>query len=272
MNIQASEIAMLPIELRPREVPELIRLGRGCDGGYVVDRRSVLGSDWLLGLGLNDDWSFEQDFRNSIELPIAVYDGSVGTWVFARKLVQDIVKMPFKKLVGMQSHTTPRNRYGALREYPKFFSGEIRHYKQHVGRDMHPKEITLKSAFDNSIPKSANNIFLKMDIEGSEYFTLNDINNESKRLSGAVIEFHDVAKRMNKILEFIDKFELGICHVHCNNALPLNGWNVPEIVEVSFTKFETRPSENVQLPNEHDKPNLMDRMDYEIRFRDFSNS
>ena len=79
----------------------MIRLGRGCDGGYVVDRRSVLGSDWLLGLGLNDDWSFEQDFRNSIELPIAVYDGSVGTWVFARKLVQDIVKMPFKKLVGM---------------------------------------------------------------------------------------------------------------------------------------------------------------------------
>ena len=263
---------MLPIELRPREVPELIRLGRGCDGGYVVDRRSVLGSDWLLGLGLNDDWSFERDFRNSIELPIAVYDGSVGTWVFARKLIQDIVKMPFKKLVGMQSHTTPRNRYGALREYPKFFSGEIKHYKQHVGRDVHPKEITLKSAFDDSIPKSANNIFLKMDIEGSEYFTLNDIINESKRLSGAVIEFHDVPKRMNKILEFVNRFELSICHVHCNNALPLNSLNVPEIVEVSFTKFETRPSENVQLPNEHDKPNLMDRMDYEIRFRDLFNS
>ena len=260
------------MELRPREVPELIRLGRGCDGGYVIDQRSVMGSDWLLSLGLSDDWSFEQDFCNLIETPIAIYDGSVGFWVFVRKLIQDIVKMPFKKLVGMRSPSTPRNYCTALREYPKFFSGEIKHHKQHVGRDMHPKEITLKSAFDNSIPKSANNIFLKMDIEGSEYFTLNDIINESKRLSGAVIEFHNVPKRMNKILEFVDKFELCICHVHCNNALPVNGLNIPEVVEVSFTKFETKPFENVQLPNKHDKPNLVDRMDYDIRFKDFFNS
>ena len=250
----------------------MIRLGRGCDGGYVVDRRSILRSDWLLGLGLSDDWSFEQDFRSVVEIPISIYDGSVSSWVFARKLIQDVVKMPFKKLIGMRAPSTPRNYYNALREYPKFFSGQIKHYKQHVGRDMHPKEITLKSAFDSAISKSANNIFLKMDIEGSEYFTLDDIISESKRLSGAVIEFHNVPKRMKKILEFADKFELDICHVHCNNALPLNGLNVPEIVEISFTKFETKPFEDVQLPNEHDNPNLMDRMDYEIRFKDFSSS
>lgn len=271
MSTHASKIAALPMELRPREVPELIRLGRGCDGGYVVDRRSVMASDWLLGLGLSDDWSFEQDFCNSIDVPITVYDGSVGSWVFARKLIQDAVKMPFKKLVGMQSPATPRNYYTALREYPKFFSGEINHYKQHVGRDMPPKEIALKSIFEKSIPKSANNIFLKMDIEGSEYFTLNDIISESERLSGTIIEFHNVPTKMEEILNFVDKFELSICHVHCNNALPLSNLVVPEIIEISFTKFESELSENVQLPNEHDRPNLMDRPDYKIRFENFSN-
>ena len=272
MNIQASEIAVLPIELRPFDVPELIRLGRECDGGYVVDRRSVLGSDQLLSLGLSDDWTFEQDFRDSVDVPITVYDGSVDSWVFARKLIQDVVKMPFKKLIGMRSPATPRNYYTALREYPKFFSGKIKHYKQHVGRDMHPKEITLKSVFEKSIPKSAHNVFLKMDIEGSEYFTLNDIISESERLSGTIIEFHNVPTNMEKILNFVDRFELGICHVHCNNALSLSNFIVPEIIEISFTKFETKLSENMQLPNKYDRPNLMDRPDYKIRFEKLSNS
>ena len=269
MKTHAFKTAVLPIELRPRKVPELVRLGRGCDGGYVIDQRSVLGSDWLLGLGLSTDWSFEQDFFNFIDVPIAVYDGSVGSWVFARKLIQDVAKMPFKKLAGMRSQETPRNYYTVLKEYPKFFSGKIRHYKQHVGRDIPPKEITLKSIFEKSIPKSVNNIFLKMDIEGSEYSTLDNVINESERLSGTVIEFHSVPKMMGEILEFIDKFELGICHVHCNNALPLNDLAVPEIIEVSFTKYETKLSENIQLPNKYDKPNIMDRPDYRIRFENF---
>ena len=77
---------------------------------------------------------------------------------------------------------------------------------------------------------------------------------------------------MEEILNFVDRFELSICHVHCNNALPLSNLVVPEIIEVSFTKSETKLSEKVQLPNEHDRPNLMDRPDYKIRFEKFSRS
>ena len=267
MNIDTPLTAVLPYELRPHSVPSLVRLGRDYDGGYVVDQRSIEMSDCLIGLGLDTDWSFENDFRNWKAVPITVYDGSVGYWIFLRRMIKKILKAPFKKHIDMQMLGVPTNYYEIVKNYPKFFRGQVRHIKKHVGRDIPPNEITLNAVFENLLLKYAQSVFLKIDIEGSEYIILNEILKNAGRLSGAVIEFHNVPKKMNTILTFVKRFELEICHIHCNNAAPLHESFIPEIVEISFTRFRTKESDSLHLPGKHDKPNLVNKPDYLIKFQ-----
>ena len=43
---------MLPIEFKPQNEYELIRLGQDNDGGYLVDKKSIDDSKSLITLGL----------------------------------------------------------------------------------------------------------------------------------------------------------------------------------------------------------------------------
>ena len=51
-------ILMLPIEFKPQNEYELIRLGQDNDGGYLVDKKSIDDSKSLITLGLGFDWTF----------------------------------------------------------------------------------------------------------------------------------------------------------------------------------------------------------------------
>ena len=42
---------------------ELIRLGRSNDGGYLIGKNSINNSEYLISMGLDLDWSFEEDFK-----------------------------------------------------------------------------------------------------------------------------------------------------------------------------------------------------------------
>ena len=42
---------------------DLVRIGRNNDGGYLVSKSDIEKSDVLIGLGINDDWSFERNFK-----------------------------------------------------------------------------------------------------------------------------------------------------------------------------------------------------------------
>jgi hypothetical protein len=46
----------------PIELNDLIRVGRNLDGGYVISKRQIEKASLLLSFGINDDWSFEEDF------------------------------------------------------------------------------------------------------------------------------------------------------------------------------------------------------------------
>ena len=42
----------------------------------------------LIGLGINDDWSFEEEFYSKRRVPVVAFDGSVGKSEFFRRLIK----------------------------------------------------------------------------------------------------------------------------------------------------------------------------------------
>ena len=55
----------MDIRLKPKHQYELLRIGNKNDGGYLVEKSSFQNSDFLIGLGINDDWSFEKKFKKN---------------------------------------------------------------------------------------------------------------------------------------------------------------------------------------------------------------
>ena len=71
-----------PLHLAPVEASSdrgLIRVGKDNDGGYVISQRCVNQTRVLIGMGIRDDWSFEEDFasRNPAVEVVGV-DGSIS--------------------------------------------------------------------------------------------------------------------------------------------------------------------------------------------------
>lgn len=70
--------AILPLCLNFKSARNLIRVGRKNDGGYLVDADDIKRSKALVSFGINDDWSFEQDFVSMNDSPLWAFDASVG--------------------------------------------------------------------------------------------------------------------------------------------------------------------------------------------------
>jgi hypothetical protein len=124
--------AYLPEFLQPKRIDSLVRIGRANDGGYVVDSRSVENSDILIGLGINDDWSFEEDFYSRRRVPVVAFDGSVSRSVLVRRFV--------KALVQVHKPRKALSRFRAIQEYSTFFSDDRRH-EEKVCRTQRPTRI-----------------------------------------------------------------------------------------------------------------------------------
>ena len=75
-------------------------------------------------------------------------------------------------------------------------------------------EIFSKNSYDN--------VFLKIDIEGSEYRILDQLIENQKKINGLVIEFHDCDLHFDRINRFIQSFELDLVHIHVNNYSYIN--------------------------------------------------
>lgn len=78
----------------PVALDDQIRIGRDYDGGYVIPRRVVDATSILVGLGINDDWSFEEHFaRLKSGLSIVGIDGSVSYTRFQRAAVDSTLRV-----------------------------------------------------------------------------------------------------------------------------------------------------------------------------------
>ena len=238
--------ALLPSFFSFNQAQDLVRIGKNYDGGYLVSEKDIEKSDLLIGLGISDDWSFEEDFLSRKKVEILAYDGSVSQKYFVRQLIKSTIRLDklknffywFKKLL----------------KYKIFFSQpNVNHIQKFVGLK---SECGSYCTFLEILNETKNrNIFLKIDIEGSEYRLLNDIVENENRISGMVIELHDCDIHLREIKKFIKKFSLNLVHIHANNYAPIRLDNkLPLVLELTFSKY-AKFTKSLTLPHKLDMPN-----------------
>jgi hypothetical protein len=235
---------------KPKHNYYLERIGKENDGGYLINSEAILKSDYLLSFGIFDDWSFEKNFiKYNKSAKIFCYDDIISfNFIFIRsikKIILDLIKLKFSNIF--------RNLYTIL-DYI-FINNKIKFYK---------KKITTGDI--QEIIKNLDKVFLKVDIEGSEYDILEDILKVQNKMSALIIEFHDIDKNRAVIENFIQRLELNLTHIHPNNYGKLDKNNDPIIIELSFEKYPKILDGNVKLPNILDQKNNPKKNDIFIKF------
>lgn len=158
----------------------LTRLGRNCDGGYVVPKELI--NNNLLSCGIEHEISFEEDYIKHINNPnIHCFDGTITSF--------------------------PSN------------DDCFNWHKINIGTNDTSNEISLNSIFDKFF-ENQNKIFIKMDIEAAEYGAFSTISVENlKKIDCMVLEVHWIDKQyknFNDLMNILNS-ELVLIHKHDNN-------------------------------------------------------
>ncbi len=238
--------ANLPKSFSFHSALDLIRIGNNYDGGYLVSKSDIEKSDVLIGMGICDDWSFEEDFIKIKKVEVYAYDASVSKKYFLREFLKSIIRID-KPYIAF-------NNLKVLLSYRNFFSQKnIHHIEKFVGLN---SLNNLYCTFSEVISElNSDNIFLKIDIEGSEYRFLNELIMNQNRMSGLVIEFHDCDLHLEEIKKFIKDFGLNLVHIHANNYAPVRlDDGLPTVLEFTFSKFGEICTKT-NLPHKLDMPN-----------------
>lgn len=215
---------MLPAKWKAIPVGGLLRLGSKFDGGYLVTRRSVEASSLLLSMGLNDDWQFEADFlKMNPSARVVCFDHTVNFrfWVLytMKQAVRLRLVQSFKSL-----------------SYKRFFARPNAQHRQiRIGYDV-PGGVSVRSLFKEfSDPR----VFLKIDIEGSEYRILDEIVDHADRVTGIVIEFHDVDLQRQRIERFVSELDgFSVVFSHANNFGGVDEQGDPLVIELALIRNE----------------------------------
>jgi len=250
---------LLPKFLKPffLKKDELIRLGSIDDGGYVLPLKDVISSDVLISFGISDNWDFEKDFCKLSGAKILAYDHSIDQNFWITKFKKDLIK--FLKLKIFK----PKKIYKMI-QYIDFlfffrFKKKNQFFLKKIGNTN--ECVNIEKIVSNHINEN-DKIFLKIDIEGSEYEILDQIVSIKDKIQGLVIEFHHVSKNLHIIENFLKKIEdyLNLVHIHANNYSVKEANQFPEALELSISSINLK---NLDLD---------DTREYPIRDLDFPNS
>ena len=254
-------------KLQPVERNDLTRLGSANDGGYVVPLAAVMGAKALVSFGLRFDWNFERDFqRLNPNAVIHCYDHTVsgkGALLFS-------VTETLKSLAKRQPHALRTAMTWA--DYRRFFRGTTRHFQQRIWRDRSRSSATIGDVLERV--KDLRPVFLKIDVEGSEYRILDDVLDNADAINAIAIEFHDLdihPQSFNLVLDAV-RAQFHVVHVHSNNYADLSPFNFPSALEVTFLNkrlFDHDPPASLRhYPVAGlDQPNDPATPDYEFDFR-----
>jgi hypothetical protein len=252
--------------LQPYDVGEMVRLGCNGDGAYIVPRDVIREADFLVSMGISDNWSFDADFQNlNHDIQIHGYDHTISKAIFIKRMLCVF----FRFFILQKGVKSVVNRVQTYRDYVEFFSGQNRHYQLEVSTQGGVGATTINEIFSRTNSKK---IFLKMDIEGAEYDVIDQVIQFGERIVGMAIEFHDTDTRRELFLEKIKNIceSFLIVHIHGNNCAGVASDLLPYSLEISFIK---KPKSGVAFAKKSkfpipglDMPNDKSARDYEINF------
>lgn len=233
-------------KIQPNSQYDLVRIGKNNDGGYLVEKQSWKESEFLISLGINDDWSFEKEFGKDF---IGI-DNQLNIKFLVSRFFKNLIILPIG-IFNLGHLVQTYNSFIKILEYSKLKSKFVQSW---FSGPYETENITLKDLFYTLKSK---NVFLKIDIEGSEYRVLQDILTFESRITGMVIEFHDCDIHMDRIIQFIQETSLTICHYHVNNyGRIING--IPSLIELTFAMNPTSISNTTLIPHPLDQSNRPD--------------
>ncbi len=246
---------MIPKYLKPKKEYDLIRLGKDNDGGYLVEKGSINNAKALLTLGLGYDWSFEKDFSQKYKKPIFCYDHTVNYSAIKKRCRKFISSYFFR--IFKPKYFLKKNFLSQLykdiflyKDYKKFFSKSAQHIEKRIGSG--DGGIMINEIL--RIKRNVYPIFLKIDIEGSEYRIFDEIIENQKQFSGIAIELHDVDLHLEKIKNFIENLDMELVHIHPQNPGFVTKDLIPTQLEITFAKSPKIIGEAPKIPHDLDQP------------------
>ena len=232
----------------------------------MVSERSINTTRRLISFGNGFNVDFEYDFssRKRFAIDLEIYDGSMRIISF-----KHLNKTVFRSLKFRSPFP--------LAEY-FIFLAKCAHLKFHQSKfvklflsaEQSNGAISLSKVLENY--EDLQTIFLKMDIEGSEYDCLDEIVGHANMFSGVVIEFHNLDSHYDKFAEFIENMKIrgfNLDHIHATNYSGLTPMGIPNIIEVSLSPLCLNDTYELvhRLPSPNlDSPSSRVRTDYEISF------
>ena len=241
---------MLPNSWKPINTSGMVLIGPKCDGGYVVTEAAAKAANLLVSMGVNDDWRFEEDFRKRTGASVVAYDGTVNWWFWTRHALRSIQRTDFRRL-------------GRYASYRRFFTGEkVQHRKQMIG-DGRNGTVSVSDIL-REFPDQQ--IFLKMDIEGSEYEVLDQIVAEQDRFAGIAMEWHEISRRRNDVTKFIAAMTtFSVVALHVNNWGGTDRNGDPQCLEMTLTqKRFVVTDETASVPTM--PPNNLNSAEVELKY------
>tara|TARA_B100000780_G_scaffold235042_1_gene175550 strand:- start:3918 stop:4649 length:732 start_codon:yes stop_codon:yes gene_type:complete len=226
-----------PSFLKPKKTYDLERIGKNNDGGYLIGSHSIKKAKNLISLGIHDDWSFEKKiFELNGDIKVFCYDDQTSIKFLIKKILNNFFffffNLQFSKLVL------------SITKLFEFI---------YISRKI---KFTKKKIAFGDLEKITNNLedlFIKIDIEGSEYRIFEDLLKIQDKVVCLVIEFHDIDLHMDRIEKFINKTKLELIHIHPNNYCSLDQFGNPTTIEVSFEKNPTAVNDLYTIPHDLDQ-------------------
>jgi len=259
--------------LKPLDYKNLIRLGGKYDGGYVVPEDLTKKTDGLVSFGYGYDATFEYDYIRYTSNKVYIYDYSCNLFYLVKLFFKYLKRFLIfkKKFKDVKYHYTNLKNHILFVQNKKIIfqkrkivsdksSNSNAYVMSHSAGEipLFKKDITIKKIFNEV---NCKNIFLKCDIEGSEYYIIDDILEFFNRIDVITIEFHWVDKNLELFSESIKKLlkHFSIVHIHGNNHNSLvENINIPEVPEITLVnnkfisekKYVTNfPRQNLDNPN-----------------------
>lgn len=261
----------IPAELQflnPLVVDSMVRIGAPNDGGYVLPPECIRDADGMISMGISNDWSFEEQSRAiNPQLQIQGYDHTISSYIFKRKVVSAWLRAVRGKAAWADMHAKAHT----ARDYGRFWDGRLaRHHQQMVGDPArHRGAASVATMFGRT---SARRVFLKIDIEGSEYEIIDELLHYADRVTGIAMELHETDTRRATFVEAVRKLQtrFDLVHLHANNYGSVAADGLPVTLEASFVRKAPR-AEPVRLRHVLplaglDAPNNPALPDYTMQF------